>query len=117
MNSSQTGKQGEEIAEKYLVNLGYKILQNNFHSRFGEIDIIAKDEDSIVFVEVKARSNDSFGKPLEAIGSKKLFGLIKTGQLYLLKNKWSSFPYRFDAIEVILSSEKTEINHIKNITL
>lgn len=116
MNSSQTGQHGEEIATLFLKNLGYKILVNNFHSRFGEIDIIAKDKDSIVFVEVKTRSNDAFGKPLEAIGSKKLLGLIKTGQLFLLKNNLTNSPYRLDAIEIILENQNPTINHIKNIT-
>lgn len=117
MNSSSVGSNGEELATVFLKGLGYKILQRNFHSRLGEIDIIAKDKNQIVFVEVKSRKKFDFGQPAESINSKKLQAMIKTGQYYLLVNKITDADYRFDAVEVFLNNfGSNKINHIKNIT-
>lgn len=111
-----TGRDGEEIAKSYLIKKGYQILTQNYHSRFGEIDIIAKDKDCLVFVEVKTRSNSAFGTPLEAITIFKLRKLIKTSQFYLNQFKLGDACYRFDAVEVKFSNGETIINHIQNIT-
>lgn len=110
------GAFGENLAEKFLKDKGYSILKKNYHSRFGEIDIVAKDKDTLVFVEVKTRSSFSFGTPLEAINSQKLRKLIKTSQFFLNQFGYGDVPYRFDAIEVITSNLKNEINHLENIT-
>lgn len=112
------GKIGEDLAEQYLSQKDYYILARNYHSRFGEIDIIASDGSSIVFVEVKTRTQSQFGTPLEAITSHKLSKMIKTSQFYLSQRNMHSHPYRFDAIEVILrKDEKPLINHLMNITV
>lgn len=110
----ETGKFGEESAEKYLCENGYLILERNFRSRFGEIDIIAKDFSQVVFVEVKTRTQEKFGVALEAITHHKLRKLIKTAQFYILKHKISD--YRFDAIEVFFGGGGPVFNHVKNIT-
>lgn len=111
------GSDGEEIACQYLSSLGFKILNRNYHSRFGEIDIIANDNNCLVFVEVKARSNSSYGTPLEAITSSKLSKLIKTSQFFINQNKLGDVDYRFDAVEVLFDNGKTNINHLKSITI
>ncbi len=111
------GADGEEIACKYLSELGYKILDRNFHSRFGEIDIIAKDSNCLVFVEVKARSNSSYGTPLEAITRSKLSKLIKTSQFFINQNKLGDIDYRFDAVEILFEDGRSQINHLKSITI
>lgn len=112
------GKIGEDLAEKYLASKDYYILSRNYHSRFGEIDIIASDGTSIVFVEVKTRTQNQFGTPLEAITSHKLSKMIKTSQFYLTQRSMHNYPYRFDAIEVIIrDEEKPIINHLVNITV
>lgn len=111
------GANGEEIAKNYLIKKGYQILTQNYHSRFGEIDIIAKDRDCFVFVEVKTRSNASFGTPLEAITVFKLRKLIKTSQFYLNQFKLGDVCYRFDAVEVKFLNGEMIIGHVKNITL
>lgn len=111
------GKIGEDRAEKYLAEKDYIILTRNYHSRFGEIDIVARDKDTTVFIEVKTRTQKMFGTPLEAITPSKLRKLIKTSQFYLSQNNLHTRPYRFDAIEIIFgSTEKPIINHIVNIT-
>lgn len=116
MNDSY-GKLGEDIAEKYLIQKEYYILARNYHTRFGEIDIIASDGSCIVFVEVKTRTQNQFGTPLEAITSGKLSKIIKTSQFYLSQRNLHGKPYRYDAIEIILNSQnKPIINHLLNIT-
>lgn len=112
------GKIGEDTAVKYLLHKDYVILTTNYHSRFGEIDIIAKDHDCIVFIEVKTRTQGMFGSPLEAITKQKLFKIVKTSQFYLSQNKLHNNPYRFDAIEIIFGKDSSlpEVNHIENIT-
>ena len=112
-----TGSYGEEIAKEYLTSKEYKIFAQNYHSRFGEIDIIAKDKECLVFVEVKTRTNNSFGTPLEAITKSKLSKLIKTSQFYISEFRLGDIDYRFDAIEVKFMNGEAVINHVQNITL
>ena len=87
MQNKQLGQNGEDIAEKFLIKQGYKILERNRHfSRYCEIDIIAQDKDTLVFVEVKTRKTDICGHPLEAI-TKTKYKNIRTGlSLYLQEN-------------------------------
>jgi len=115
MNSSY-GKIGEDLAAKYLAGKDYYILARNYHSRFGEIDIIASDGSTIVFVEVKTRTQNQFGTPLEAITKNKISKMVKTSQFYLSSRNLFSNSYRFDAIEIIFGGEKPIINHLLNIT-
>lgn len=118
MPNNSYGKIGEEMAEQYLIRKDYYILAKNYHSRFGEIDIIASDGESIVFVEVKTRTQYMFGSPLEAITRNKLSKLVKTSQFYLSQRNLHGKPYRFDAIEIIFGNtgERPIINHLLNIT-
>lgn len=116
MQNRQLGQNGEEIAEKFLIKQGYKILERNRHfSRYCEIDIIALDKDTLVFVEVKTRKTEICGHPLEAI-TKTKYKNIRTGlSLYLQKNP-NYKKFRIDAISVLLKP-KLEIKHLKNIYL
>lgn len=118
MPNNSYGKIGEDLAEQYLIRKDYYILAKNYHSRFGEIDIIASDGEFIVFVEVKTRTQNMFGSPLEAITRNKLSKLVKTSQFYLSQRNLHGQPYRFDAIEIIFGNteQKPIINHIQNIT-
>lgn len=114
------GKLGEDIACTYLANLGYTILQRNFQSRFGEIDIIAFDskEKTIVFAEVKTRTSFLFGTPLEAITYRKLTRMIKTAEYFLLLQHKEDSSWRIDAVSIILTHDgavKT-IEHHKNVS-
>lgn len=117
MAVNQYGKIGEDMAVKYLIAKEYFILSRNYRSRFGEIDIIASVGESIVFVEVKTRTQSQFGSPLEAITKNKIFKMVKTSQFYLSQRNLHGKSYRYDAIEIILrSDEKPIINHLLNIT-
>lgn len=112
-----SGDFGEEYTVKYLKKKGYKILSRNFHSRFGEIDIIAADKSVIAFVEVKTRSQGALFSPREAVDFYKQQKCIKTAQFYLVNNP-SDLQPRFDVSEIIISKdEKAEVithNYIEN---
>ena len=119
MDSDKTndhGALGEDVAGRYLMSAGYKIRQRNFHSRHGEIDIIAADDKLLIFAEVKARSVGMLGQPCEAVSRTKQRKIIKTAQWYLLNCKIDrELQPRFDVIEVYINhSGKHKINHIKN---
>lgn len=117
MVNNSYGQFGEDLAEKYLAQKDYYILARNYHSRFGEIDIIASDGKNLVFVEVKTRTQNQFGTAMEAITKGKLSKMVKTSQFYLSQRNLHGQPYRFDAIEVIIKpDDKPIINHLLNIT-
>ena len=104
------GKKHEDEAVRYLENLNYKIMEQNFKVLpIGEIDIIAKDKDTIVFVEVKYRKNKNFGTPAEFVRKSKQKKVIKTALCYIKQNKIKA-DIRFDVISIC----QTEIEHIKN---
>lgn len=103
------GKESEEIAVNYLMKQGLKLLEKNYRSRCGEIDLIMQDKDTIVFVEVRARSSSYFGGPLASINRAKQKKLIKTGTFYLLKHPG---PARFDV--VCFEGTPAKLQWIKN---
>ncbi len=117
ISTRQVGNKGEDLACKYLKKQGYKILARNYTIRGGEIDIVAREKDILVFVEVKARNSHEFGLPEESITPWKLRSLKKTALFYIQKIKWGFNPYRFDllAIDYADSKENPRINLIKNI--
>jgi len=108
------GKKGEDIAEKYLKSCGYQILEKNFYTRFGEIDLIAKENTEIVFVEVKTRKNKKHGEPQEAVNFFKQKNLIRTARQYLQKQKSEEQDWRIDVIAILLQKQDNQIEHIKN---
>ncbi len=106
-----TGKSGEQIAVKHLKSKGYKILDTNYRSRHGEIDIVCMHKGMLVFVEVKSRKNLSFGLPREAVTYRKQQSIIYTAQYYIFRNALVDIPVRFDVIEVV--DDKIS-SHIEN---
>jgi len=118
--NKQIGRFGEDIAEKYLKKQGYKILEKNYrYSRLAEIDIVAKEKDTIVFVEVKTRSDLTFGHPFESINQSKLQHIFQAGLFYLQNTKEKHKGYRIDIVAIIgRPDEKTpKIEHLKNVCL
>lgn len=113
MNNRELGQYGENIACKYLESKNYKILERNFSCKQGEIDIIAKDKNEIVFVEVKTRRSMKYGRPSEAVNKLKQKHILEVSKYYLYKNYLMSTALRFDVIEVYLEKQKVFINHIK----
>ncbi len=116
--TNPTALLGEDEACKYLQKIGYRIIERNFRKRNGEVDIIALHENTLVFIEVKTRSSNQFGEPLESIGYFKLKVLIKTAQLY--KMLYPNLPenLRIDAIGIMISNdgEIDKLDHVKNIS-
>ena len=108
------GKNGEDIAEEYLIDNGYEIIQRNFSCKQGEIDIIAKDKDEYVFVEVKTRTNRNYGNPAAAVTFYKRKHIIKSVEYYLFLRKLENEYVRIDVIEIFQEKEEYRINHIKN---
>lgn len=116
MSNITLGKNGEEIAVKFLEKQGYKILETNRHfSKLCEIDIIALDKNTIVFVEVKTRKTDVCGHPLEAI-TKTKYNHIKQGLLIYLQENPQYKKFRIDAVSVLIKPE-VKIEHLKNISI
>lgn len=113
MNTKSLGNKGEQIAAKYLKNKHYEIVMCNFRTRYGEIDIIAKDKEVLVFVEVKLRSSRNYGRGLEAITSSKVEKIHQVAMEYIQNNYQTEPECRFDVIEIINSSQM-EILHIEN---
>ena len=108
------GRIGEDVACQYLQENNYEIIERNFECRQGEIDIIAKDKDEIVFIEVKTRTNSSYGNPIDSITYYKQKHIIKSVEYYLYKEKLEKAFVRIDVIEVYSRGEKYYVNHIKN---
>ena len=111
MQKNIYGKRSEIVAANYLKKKKYKIIEMNYKNDIGEIDIIAKDKDYIVFVEVKARMSEAFGHPFEAIDEIKQQKIHAVASLYMVKNHKYGSLCRFDAIS-ILGLENPEITHI-----
>ncbi|MCL4491044.1 MAG: YraN family protein [Nitrospirae bacterium] len=105
------GSKGEDIAADYLKEKGFKVLQRNYRTPIGEADIIVRDRDTLVFVEVKARTTDTYGQPFEAVDHRKQEKLRRIALYYVTRNKLE-MPVRFDVISIISRSGKDEINHI-----
>ena len=110
------GKEGEEIAADYLRKKEYKIIENNYQTKFGEIDLIATKNNILVFVEVKLKQTEDFGTPEEMIGSSKLSQVQRMAEFYLMDNpgiakKYDS--YRIDAVCIVQGSR---ITHYENLT-
>ena len=101
MPNTGSGKIGEHFTAEYLKEKGYEILEMNFKSRFGEIDIVAQNDRYLIFVEVKTRRADGLTHPFEAITPGKRAKIIKTSQYYLLQHPTQLQP-RFDAAAVFM---------------
>jgi putative endonuclease len=109
----EQGQYTESLACQYLEDKGLKLLQRNFHCRFGEIDLIMQHSDSLVFVEVRYRCNTDFGSGAESITASKQSKLIKTASAYLQQHaKLSKYPARFDVVSITGSIETSNINNI-----
>ncbi len=105
----------ETQALQYLKKQGLKFLQNNFHCRLGEIDLIMRDKDTITFIEVRFRENTGFGDGLDSVNRHKQHKLIKTAQFYLVQEGlYEKVPIRFDVISISGGKLKPELCWVKN---
>ena len=112
------GSMGESIAAKYLHRKGYHIIENNYRTRYAEIDLIARKNNLLVFIEVKTRVGERYGSPEEAISHNKLYRLVKNAQAYIVRRSCMK-EYRIDAVCIVLDESNClkRISHHENITL
>ncbi|MBS3741028.1 MAG: YraN family protein [Candidatus Cloacimonetes bacterium] len=116
VNRYKLAKFGEDIAAKYLKHNGYKILERNYHSVYGEIDIICQKDAQLIFVEVKTRRSNKYGSPLEAITESKKQKIIKASYEYIA-DRDLELPMRYDVITIkyIPSDDNYAFKHMKNV--
>lgn len=109
---------GENIAKQYLENKGYKIIEQNCRNKYGEIDLVAENKRTLVFVEVRTKTAEQFGTPEESLNKNKIQKLIKNAQFYLIRKGLTSHQYRIDAVCLVLGkkSQVQRLNHYENIT-
>ena len=113
--NKKIGSLGEMLVITYLENMNYEILDKNYKTKFGEIDIIAKDKKEYVFIEVKTRTSSKYGMPSEAIDFNKEKHIKKSSQVYVYLNNLENKYIRYDVIEVyFINKNKYYINHLKN---
>ena len=109
------GQKGEELATLFLQQKNYRIIVRNYRCKIGEIDIIASDKKTLVFIEVKTRSSHFFGSPAMAVTTKKQRQISRAAENYLAQNHLFDAPARFDVIGITLPADgTTEIDHIEN---
>jgi len=108
------GQTGEAMAERHLKKMGYQILERNYRNRLGEIDLIARDKGTLVFVEVKTRRSDRYGGPRFAITAQKQKKLSITALSYLKQTQQINCKARFDVVLIKTTGNSPEIETIQN---
>ena len=114
-----TGQCGEDAAASFLKKKKYKVIERNYKNKIGEIDIIARDKENLIFVEVKTRGSDKFGTPAEAVTYYKKQKIVNTAKVYLAENP-TDLNIRFDIVEVYGGFDGThfnlvQINHFEHV--
>ena len=110
---NEKGKIGEELAKKYLIDHGYKILHTNWQAGHCEVDIIVEKNNILVFCEVKYRSYNTFGEPESFVTKQKQRNIIKAAAIYIERYRWQG-ENRFDIVSVLTERESVKINHIED---
>jgi len=110
----ELGRRGEKTAVNFLKNNGYDIISTDYRTRLGQIDIIAREKDTICFIEVKTRRSLSFGQPNEAVGYLKQKKISKVALGFLKENQLLDSPARFDVISIFYVNPKPKVELLKN---
>jgi len=113
-SKQSVGRKGENVAVRYLKKRGYKILEQNYRTQSGEIDIIAKEKKTLVFVEVKTRRSRSYGSPKFAVTPRKQRSISKAALYYLKLTNQSDAGARFDVVSILDLEGYTEIELVRN---
>jgi len=106
------GQQGEALAVAYLQQQGYRVQQQNYRCRYGEIDIIAWDQDTLVFVEVKTKSHLRFGAPQSMVDWRKQQKLTRVALAYVQQRALGNTPLRFDVVAIVYADGRPEVTHL-----
>ncbi|MBQ8336565.1 MAG: YraN family protein [Bacteroidaceae bacterium] len=107
------GNKGEMLASRYLLDKGFAVLHYNWRSGHKEIDLIARERDTLVFVEVKSRRNEQYGDAADAVTEEKIRRLLTAAESYVMRYRVDS-PVRFDIVTVIGEHEPYKIEHIRD---
>ncbi|HEY4509531.1 MAG TPA: YraN family protein [Candidatus Paceibacterota bacterium] len=115
---TEVGRLGEDLARKYLEKKGYRILEQNYRTRYAEIDLVAKQKDVLVFVEVRTKIGERFGTPEETLNPRKLQKVKRNAFSYASRVKWDKV-YRVDAVCIVLDEnhQVQRLNHYENISV
>ena len=114
MNTRKTGAGAEDVAIKYIVANGIEPVERNYTTPYGEADIIAKEGSVFVFIEVKARRNQKYGSPADAVTKRKKLRYLNIAQYYFMSKSIRDYEVHFDVAEVYISGGKFNVNYIKN---
>jgi len=114
MQKKELGKKGEELALRFLKKKGYRIIEKNYVCKLGEMDIIGKEKDTLVFIEVKTRASTEFGPPQLAVHSSKQRQLSKVALNYLNEKRLNDVKARFDVVAIVLEQNREEIELIRD---
>ncbi|MCA1688652.1 MAG: YraN family protein [Actinobacteria bacterium] len=114
LNNRLSGAWGEELALRYLTRRGYVLIERNYRTRYGELDLILRHENTIVFVEVKLRRGTGFGHPLEAVTPRKQASIRSLAQRYLLDRRPSFDTLRFDVVGILVGKGTPRIVHVED---
>ena len=114
MEKKVLGRKGEELALRFLKKRGYRIIEKNYVCKMGEMDIIAKEKDTLVFVEVKTRTSTTFGPPQLAVNPTKQMQLSKVALNFLKQKNLEDVKARFDVVAILLGQKGEEIELIKD---
>lgn len=115
MEKTSFGREGEELARRYLEKKGYRFLDGNFRTTHSEIDLIMNDGGTLVFIEVKSRQNRRYGEPVEAVNPAKQRHIRIGAKAYVMKRRIENRRIRFDVVEVMVSpAGETRFRHTRN---
>lgn len=114
MDRASIGRRGEDEAARFLESRGYKVLERNYRCRYGEIDIVARDGKTVVFVEVKTRGSDRFGAPTASVDARKQKKILLTSQFYIESNRLFDSDLRFDVVGIEMNGGKLAFELVKN---
>jgi putative endonuclease len=114
MNKRRVGTRYEEVAARFLEEAGYEVVEKNFRTRYGEIDLIVRNESVLAFVEVKMRSSEKYGRPEEAVNPAKQKSIFRMAQIYLSRHPETEADLRFDIVAILGRPPQQEIRHIEN---
>ena len=116
MDSASVGKLGENIAQEYLKKKGCDIISRNYRTKYGEIDLIVRKNNILIFVEVRSKTGEQFGTPEDTINKIKMSKIKRNAMAYISRKKWQD-QYRIDAICIILNQDSSikRLDHYENI--
>jgi putative endonuclease len=114
MQKKELGKKGEEVAVRFLKKSGYRIIQTNYACKMGEMDVIAKEKDTLVFIEVKTRTSTLFGSPQLAVNISKQKQISKVALNFLKEKQLEDVKARFDVVAILLGAKGEQIELIRD---